>query len=179
MKRWIDDIGTWAASLRFSAFTVVVVVLVLAGAVIVSPSLSTFVQQRREISELRESVRQSQEAVDAIDAERAKWKDPVYVRAMARDRLFYVMPGETQLNVIDDIVMPVESDEETEAELSRIPTNWARTLTASFLSAGTTDAPPVDPAASTDVGTAPTQTTDPASGTDAVDPATSSEENPQ
>jgi Tfp pilus assembly protein PilE len=57
VKRWVEDLGAWASSLRFSGFTVLVVVLVAAGAVIVSPSLSTYVQQRREISELRESVR--------------------------------------------------------------------------------------------------------------------------
>ncbi len=141
MKRWAEDLGAWASSLRFSGFTVLVVVLVLAGAVIISPSLSTYVQQQREIAELRESVRLHQEAVDEIDAERAKWRDPVYVRAQARDRLFYVMPGETQLSVIDDIVLPVESDEETSAELSRIQGDWARGLVSSLLSAGTTDAP--------------------------------------
>lgn len=140
MKRWTDDIGTWISSLRFSGFTVLVVVLVLAGAVIVSPSLSTFVQQQREIGELRESVRVSQAAVDDIDEERAKWKDPVYVRAQARDRLFYVLPGETQLSVIDDIMMPVESEEDTDPNLSRIQGNWARGLAESFLQAGTTDA---------------------------------------
>lgn len=144
MKRWTDDIAAWASSLRFSGFTVLVVVLVLAGAVIVSPSLSTFVQQQREISELRESVRLSQEAVDSIDEERAKWKDPVYVRAQARDRLFYVLPGETQVSVIDDILLPAESKEETNAELSRIQGNWARGLVVSFLNAGTTDAIPTE-----------------------------------
>ncbi|QAB17324.1 septum formation initiator family protein [Leucobacter muris] len=157
MKRWVEDLGAWASSLRFSGFTVLVVVLVAAGAVIVSPSLSTYVQQRREISELRESVRLHQEAVNEIDAERAKWKDPVYVRSQARDRLFYVMPGETQLGVVDDVVLPVESDEETSPELSRIESDWVRGIAASFLTAGTTDAPlaelegsepvPLDPAA--------------------------------
>nr|WP_237462446.1 septum formation initiator family protein [Leucobacter chromiireducens] len=146
--------------MRFSVFTVLIVGLVLAGAVIVSPSLSTFVQQRREISELRESVRLHQEAVTEIDAERAKWKDPVYVRAQARDRLFYVLPGETQLNVIDDVTMPIESDEETSAELSRIETNWAEGLVGSFLSAGT--ATP-DPAQNEDPATDP----DPAAPKDA------------
>ncbi|WP_449280454.1 septum formation initiator family protein [Leucobacter sp.] len=166
VKRWAEDVGAWASSLRFSGFTVLVVVLVLAGAVIVSPSISTYVQQRREIAELRESVRQHQEAVNEIDAERAKWKDPVYVRAQARDRLFYVMPGETQLNVIDDIVLPAESDEETNAELSRIESTWARGLASSFLSAGLTDAPPEelgdasDPAAPADDAA----TTDPETG---------------
>ena len=142
MRRWAEDLGAWASSLRFSGFTVLIVVLVIGGAVIISPTLSTYVQQRREIAELEESVRVHQEAVDEIDAERAKWKDPVYIRSQARDRLFYVMPGETQLNVIDDIVMPVESDEPTSPKLSRIESNWAQGLAASFLSAGTTDAKP-------------------------------------
>ncbi|MFV0435279.1 MAG: FtsB family cell division protein [Leucobacter sp.] len=142
MKRWAEDFGAWASSLRFSGFTVLVVLLVIGGAVIISPSLSTYVQQRREIAELRESVRLHQETVNKIDAERAKWKDPAYVRAQARDRLFYVMPGETQLNVIDDVTMPVESEDETNAELAHIQSNWARGLAGSFLTAGTTDTPP-------------------------------------
>lgn len=153
MKRGTGELWAWASSLRFSVFTVLIVGLVLAGAVIVSPSLSTFVQQRREISELRESVRLHQEAVTEIDAERAKWKDPVYVRAQARDRLFYVLPGETQLNVIDDVTMPIESDEETSAELSRIEANWAEGLVGSFLGAGTAAPDPAqsaDPAADPD-----------------------------
>nr|WP_237464821.1 septum formation initiator family protein [Leucobacter luti] len=163
--------------MRFSGFTVLVVVLVLAGAVIVSPSLSTYVQQRREIAELRESVRIHQEAVSEIDAERAKWKDPVYVRSQARDRLFYVLPGETQLNVIDDIVMPVESDEETSAELSRIQDNWARGLAGSFLSAGTIAADTAADAA-TDAGADATDA-DPAADPAAADPTPEADPAPE
>lgn len=158
MKRWAEDLGAWASSLKFSGFTVLAVVLVLAGAAIVSPSLSTYVQQRREISELRESVRLHQEAVTSIDAERAKWKDPVYVRAQARDRLFYVLPGETQLNVIDDIAMPIESEEETNAKLSRIKSNWARGLAGSFLEAGTTSAPATDLSETSETSETPEET---------------------
>lgn len=151
VKRWGDDLGAWASSVRFSGFTVLIVALIAAGALIISPSLSTYVQQRREIAELRASVTEHQQAVDEVDAERARWKDPAYVRAQARDRLFYVMPGETQLNVIDDIVMPVESTEETSAELSHIDRNWAKSLVSSFLVAGTTDAAPSsDSAAATE-----------------------------
>ncbi|MBL3686459.1 septum formation initiator family protein [Leucobacter zeae] len=160
MKRWAEDLGAWASSLRFSGFTVLIVVLVIGGAIIVSPTLSTYVQQRREIAELEQSVRAHREAVDEIDAERARWKDPVYIRSQARDRLFYVMPGETQLNVIDDIVMPVESDEQTSPELSRIESNWAHGLAASFLSAGTTDAAPESLAGSAPAETDSTTTTE-------------------
>lgn len=145
VRRWRDDLGTWFASLRFSGFTVLVVILLIAGSVIVSPGLSTYVQQQRELSDLRESVQQRQEAVDKIDAERAKWKDPVYVRTQARDRLFYVLPGEMQVNVIDDAVRPAESTKTTDAKLSRVQSNWAQGLAASFMAAGTTVASPDEP----------------------------------
>ncbi|MBK0418497.1 septum formation initiator family protein [Leucobacter sp. CSA1] len=148
-RRWAEDIGAWASSLRFSGFTVLIVALVVAGGVIVSPAVSTFVQQRREIAELQQSVKLHRETVADIDAERVKWRDPVYVRAQARDRLFYVMPGETQLSVIDDVPIPVETDDETSAELTRIDRNWARSLVGSTISAGTTDAGPDELAGTT------------------------------
>ena len=138
------SLGAWLSSLRFSGFTVLIVALITGGAIIISPSLSTYVQQHREIAELRESVRQHRESVEEIDSERARWKDPAYVRSQARDRLFYVMPGETQLNIIDDVAMPVESTEETNASLARMDSDWARGLAASVLSAATTEAPPAD-----------------------------------
>lgn len=141
VKRWADDLGAWASSLKVSGFAVLVVALVVGGGLIVSPSLSTFVQQQREIAELRASVAEHREAVEKIDSERERWKDPVYIRSQARDRLYYVLPGETQLNVIDDIVMPVESTEETNAKLTRAGSNWARTLAASTLVAGLSPTP--------------------------------------
>lgn len=137
MKHWGADIAAWAASLRFSVFTVVVVVSAVAGALILSPNISTFVQQQREIAQLRESVRQHREAVDTIDAERSRWKDPAYVRAQARDRLSYVLPGETQLSIISDVVLPIESQEETSADLTRVERNWAKDLVASVIASGT------------------------------------------
>lgn len=141
-RSWVGELGDWASSLRFSGFTVLIVLLVVVGALIVSPTLSTYVQQQRELAELRESVQLSREAVAQADAARVKWQDPAYVRSQARGRLFYVMPGEIQLNVIDDIVIPAESTEQTRAELTQIERNWARTLVSSVLIAGTTAATP-------------------------------------
>lgn len=132
----------WIGSLSFSGFTVTIIALVILGALVVSPTLSTYVQQQREIAELRESVRLHREAVAETDAERLKWQDPTYVRSQARGRLFYVMPGETQLSVIDDVTVPAESDELTSDELTRISRNWAEVLVASTLVAGTTTASP-------------------------------------
>lgn len=141
-KRWTEDVGAWASSLRFSGFTILIVGLVVAGALILSPTLTTFVQQQREIKELRESVQLHRDAVNEIDAEREKWKDPTYIRSQARDRLFYVLPGETQLSVIDDAEIPEDVTETTEAELTHIDRDWVSSLAGSLIAAGTTDAEP-------------------------------------
>lgn len=132
-QRWVGELADWSASLRFSAVTVVIVGLVALGAVIVSPMLSTYVQQQRELTELRASVEERRQAVAAAEAERVKWQDPAYVRAQARGRLFYVMPGETQLGIIDDVVIPPESTETTSEALTQRSQNWAVTLLRSTL----------------------------------------------
>ncbi len=141
-RRIGEELGDWFASLRFSGFTALIVALVVVGGLIVSPTLTTYVQQQRELAELRESVRLQNEQVDKADEERAKWLDPSYVRSQARGRLFYVMPGETQLSVIDDVVIPAESDEQTSEKLTAAKRNWARALAISTLTAGTTNASP-------------------------------------
>ena len=141
-RRIGEELGDWFASLRFSGFTALIVALVVVGGLIVSPTLTTYVQQQRELAELRESVRLQNEQVDKADEERAKWLDPSYVRSQARGRLFYVMPGETQLSVIDDVLIPAESEEQTSEKLTAAESNWARALAISTLTAGTTNASP-------------------------------------
>lgn len=141
MKRWTADFSAWVSSLRVSGVTVLAVVVLVLGAVMLSPNITTFVQQQRELSQLRASVEEHRTAVEEIDAERARWKDPAYVRSQARDRLLYVMPGETQLSVIDDVLIPAESDEETESTLTETKTNWAREFASTFLIAGMAEDP--------------------------------------
>lgn len=141
MKRWTADFSAWVSSLRVSGVTVLAVVVLVLGAVMLSPNITTFVQQQRELAQLRASVEEHRTAVEEIDAERARWKDPAYVRSQARDRLLYVMPGETQLSVIDDVLIPAESDEETESTLTETKTNWAREFASTFLIAGMAEGP--------------------------------------
>jgi cell division protein FtsB len=149
VSRFTEGIAEWLGSLRFSVSTLVLVGLLIAGVLIVSPSMSAFVQQSRQISELSESVRLSRESVDSIDQERTKWNDPAYIRAQARDRLFYVMPGETQLSVIDDVIIPTASVDEPSAELLSLQRNWAVTLTSSVMMAGAAEQPPEESSGTT------------------------------
>jgi hypothetical protein len=76
----------------------VLVVLVL----LLAPYVRPWVTQRSQIAEGDERVRELQHEVEELTAERQRWNDPVYVRAQARERLHYVMPGETGYVVLDD-----------------------------------------------------------------------------
>jgi cell division protein FtsB len=54
-----------------------------------------YVAQRSQIAEQREQARQAQQRVERLQEEKARWADPEYVKAQAREQLHYVMPGET------------------------------------------------------------------------------------
>jgi hypothetical protein len=56
------------------------------------------VQQRR-LGQLHAEVAASQRDLAALRSEREQWADPDYVRAQARERLHFVLPGETGLTV--------------------------------------------------------------------------------
>ena len=51
--------------------------------------------QRAEIAQMREQVRQQEQRVAQLQADRDRWSDPAYIRAQARKRLHYCLPGET------------------------------------------------------------------------------------
>ena len=75
-------------------------VLVVLGMSYAYP-LRTWLDQRAELAELRtERARLEQQATD-LEAQEQRWKDPAYVKAQARERLGFVMPGETGYIVID------------------------------------------------------------------------------
>ncbi len=76
----------------------VVVVLVL----LLAPYVRPWVTQRSQLAEGDEQVRELQRQVEELTAERRRWDDPAYVRAQARERLHFVMPGETGYVVLDD-----------------------------------------------------------------------------
>jgi hypothetical protein len=75
---------------------------VLCGLLItVALPLRSYVVQRQHIGHLRETVMTQRERVAELEASRARWQDPAYVQAQARERLFFVLPGETQYVVLE------------------------------------------------------------------------------
>ncbi len=82
---------------RAAVFGVVMVVL----AVLLAPALRSYVAQRQQIAALKQQVADQRTTLAELEQQRAAWNDPAYVKAQARSRLKFVMPGERAYNVID------------------------------------------------------------------------------
>lgn len=88
-------------------------ILVLSAAVVflailVGPTLKAFVEQKQQISALREQVVAQEKDVAALQAEQARWEDKAYIEQQARERLKFVKVGEKAYTVIDPQDTPAE-----------------------------------------------------------------------
>ena len=81
-----------------TAIAGVLVVLTL----LLAPYLRPWLDQQSQIAAGNDQVAQLQQQVNDLTAERQRWDDPAYVKAQARERLRYVMPGDVGLVVLDD-----------------------------------------------------------------------------
>ena len=60
-----------------------------------------FIAQRSQIAQQRAAAEQAQAQVDELRREQARWQDPAFVTAQARERLHYGFPGETPFASVD------------------------------------------------------------------------------
>ncbi len=88
-------------AVKLNSVTVSIILVIVAGTFLISSDVQAFLNQRRQISEMEQSIEQAKQAVDDMQAERDRWQDPVYIRSQARDRLYYVLPGEVSYLVMD------------------------------------------------------------------------------
>jgi len=136
---------------------VLLLVIILAVAVAL-PSVRAYLNQQETLSELRAEAQAGREEVDDLTAEVARWEDPAYIVAQARERLTFVFPGETPYRVVDAEVVDSPADgspaaEREPAAMAGAP--WYDRLWGSVLDAGEggkaaaekAEAPPAPPAA--------------------------------
>src|SRR5690606_10768077 len=98
------------------------------------------VEQRQQLAALEAEVRAQQEGVKDLTEEKARWDDPSYIEAQARERLNYVYPGEISFLVIDDgETVTTDDGQPISDELQTTKVDWMRMLMTSFLTAGLTD----------------------------------------
>ncbi|WP_157156852.1 MULTISPECIES: septum formation initiator family protein [unclassified Diaminobutyricimonas] len=135
--------GSWLRGIRLSGFTVSVLFLLVAAIVVLAPSLRVLIEQQQQISALRDAVAEQEKSVEDLEQEVARWGDPAYLEAQARERLYYVYPGEVSYLVIDDGQTPVAADGlPISDEIQTTEVDWLSAMLGSIVTAGLTELPP-------------------------------------
>jgi cell division protein FtsB len=87
--------------LKLNARTITMAVILVVAIVSIAPQMQVLITQQQAIADMQAQVEQAKQDVKDMTVERKRWEDPVYIRAQARDRLYYVMPGEVSYLVMD------------------------------------------------------------------------------
>ena len=123
---------------RVPGAAIAALVLLVLGVLSLAPAVSTYLAQQRDIADVKAEVASQQADLKTLDAQRARWDDPAYVRAQAGSRLFYVTPGTTAYRVIHARATTEPATAST-AQPDRTP--WTDALLRSLVAAGTTTEP--------------------------------------
>ncbi|MFB0836259.1 FtsB family cell division protein [Arthrobacter halodurans] len=113
---------------NFSGRMLALAVVLVTITVLLLPSVGTYVAQRQEMGELRESIAAKQLEQAELQQQIARWDDPVYIRQQARDRINLVMPGERKYMVIgsagEEPVPESESPGDVRTDLPWVDALW-------------------------------------------------------
>lgn len=132
--------GRWVGGIHFSGFSLMMMVLLVLGVVVLAPNLKALVEQRQQIADLRQQVADQKSDVESMQRERERWNDPTYVQTQARERFFYVSPGEISFIVINDLDEALLSDtsEPISDQLTTTDVDWASSLLSSIMTSAFT-----------------------------------------
>lgn len=83
-------------------------VVVLTGFSLLLPTVRAYFGQQAELDALAVEVAEAERQEAELAAELDRWDDEAYVAAQARERLGYVLPGETAYRVVDPEVVQDE-----------------------------------------------------------------------
>ena len=117
---------------------VTLAVVCLLAFVVVFTSLRAYLSQQAQYDAVVAKIKEASDTSTALENELAQWKDDTYVRAQVRERLGYVMPGDTSY-----VVVGADSMKETEASGGATPGSpdapWYEKLRDSSRAAGQTN----------------------------------------
>ena len=153
----VDGSGTGAGSSgrrppRTPRLTGRAAILVLVLAVLTvsyASSLRAYLQQRAHIGDLKAQIVEREQNINDLEREKRRWEDPAYVRAQARERFGYLMPGETGFEVIGPDGKPLEPQatlNDPDEVIRTAPTAWWSAAWDSMELAGNPPAPTPGPA---------------------------------
>ncbi len=132
------DVRAWLGGIRLSGFMVIMMGLVVLAAFVLVPTIGTYLDQRQQIAALEEAVELSREQVAELERQRERWQDPAYITTQARERLYYVKPGEIVYLVDDDLPpeLAPQEEEPVSDELEAARADWMSKLVRSVTEAG-------------------------------------------
>jgi len=112
--------------------TILIAVLVVLALGYTYP-VRVYLAQESQIGRMEAARDAQQKTINGLTEEVAKWQDDEYVRIQARDRLFYVRPGEVPLIVLND---PAGAARDAgKAQTAAPPASWYDTLWSSVAAA--------------------------------------------
>lgn len=132
------DVRGWLGGIRLSGFMAIMLGLVVLAAFVLVPTVATFVEQRQRIAALAAAVQVTEAEVAELERERERWSDPAYITTQARERLYYVQPGEVVYlvdNDLDAADLPATQTDVPE-DVARTQTDWMAQLVRSVAGAG-------------------------------------------
>ncbi len=131
-----------------------VLVLVLAVLTVsYASSMRAYLQQRSDIGDLKVAIAERETSINSLEREKQRWQDPAFVRAQARARFGYLMPGETGFLVLDEFGKPLASEaslSDPDEVIKTVPTAWWSKAWDSVELAGNPPAPVEAPATEID-----------------------------
>ena len=104
--------------------------------VLIGSPLQKYFAQRAQINALKTQVAASQQELEKARKELQLWSDPEYIKSQARTRLHFVLPGERQYILVNDVTL--EGKDNSNSVATNIPTGvpWYTRLIATITEAG-------------------------------------------
>ena len=87
---------------RFTGRAAILVLVLAVLMVSYASSMRAYLEQRSHLEALDAQIAESEANIAALEEEKERWEDPAYVRAQARARFGWVLPGEIGFQVIDE-----------------------------------------------------------------------------
>ena len=108
--------GPSSLTARAIALTVVLLILTISYAT----SLRIYYTQAHDIAATKAQIAERQQRIAVLQDELARWQDEEYVRTQARQRLGWVVPGETGYKVVDADGKPLGGGAEISGEVTTV-----------------------------------------------------------
>jgi len=116
---------------RFTGRAAVLGLVLLALLLAYAYPVRVYLAQQAEIAAIEERQAAQRVKIAALTEERALWDDPEYVKAQARERLHYTLPGEMPIIVLDPDAL-AGTDGDPAAEHPANPAPWYEKLWSSI-----------------------------------------------